>query len=377
MIKKNLYEVIIDDILTLIKKNQYSYDKPICTEKSLSEQYGVSRITAKRALMELERDGVLYRKRGCGSFVRQDFQLKQTDTLKSVIRQPSADGMKKLIAFILPFDITNGGAMDIVRAAGDILSDNGCYLTLHISDRSFKREKVIIEQLQHQDVSAIIYYPTTNVIHVEDLIPFVLEDKPVVLLDLSTDCNFIYNIVSDNFTGQKTLTEYLIAQGHRSIAYLYNGDLDRIPSIRDRFFGHCTALKENDLSIDWSLINNKAPKDSNGLEEIVQGFLRAGATAIVTENDETAYNVLQACKSLNLNVPQDVSVTGFDDSRWATSYGADITTVQQDFRAVGELAARIVIDVLSKQDSYSRSHVLPVRLIERTSTAAPKDAEAQ
>ena len=182
MIKKNLYEVIIDDIMDNIKNNQFSFEKPICTEKSISEQYSVSRITAKRALTELERDGVLYRKRGSGSFVCRDILSKQPEGSKADQPVQTDKAMKKVVAFVLPFDITRGGAMDIVRSAGDFLSENGYYLSLHISDRNQRKEKIIIEQLYKQDVSAVIYYPTNNSIHIDELMKFVLEDKPVVVL---------------------------------------------------------------------------------------------------------------------------------------------------------------------------------------------------
>lgn len=368
MIKKNLYEVIIDDIMGNIKNNQFSFEKPICTEKSISEQYGVSRITAKRALTELERDGVLYRKRGSGSFVCRDILSKQPDSPKPDQPVQADRAMKKVVAFVLPFDITRGGAMDIVRAAGDLLSENGYYLSLHISDRNQRKEKMIIEQLYKQDVSAVIYYPTNNSIHVDELMMFVLEDKPVVVIDLLHDCNFIYSIVSDNVNGQKMLTQRLIDQGHRQLAYVFNVPIDKVPSIRDRFYGYCMALKENGIKMNWDLVNSKAPEESEGLKEVVNGLIKNGATAIMTENDEVAFRVQQACNSLGISVPQDVSIAGFDDSRFATAYGADLTSVHQDFHAMGELAARIIITDLAHQHNYEYRQVLPVQLIERSST---------
>lgn len=368
MIKKNLYEVIIDDILANIRNNQFSFEKPICTEKSISEQYGVSRITAKRALTELERDGVLYRKRGSGSFVSRDIFSKQPESAGAAPGQEKSD--KKVVAFVLPFDITRGGAMEIVRSAGECLSENGYYLSLHISDRNLKKEKTIIEQLCSQDISALIYYPTNNSFHVDELMLFVLEDKPVVIIDLLHDCNFIYSVVSDNLMGQKALTQRLIDLGHRKIAYMYNVPMDKVPSIRDRFYGYCSALKENGLKLDWDLVNGKTPEESEALKDALKSLLDHGATAIMTENDEVAFRTLHACKSLGIRVPEDVSLAGFDDTRFTTDYGADLTTVHQDFRGMGELAARIVLSDLSGQHSYDYRQVLPVQLVERSSTRA-------
>lgn len=69
--KTPFYQIIIDDILAQIAAGSFSYDQPICTENSLIEQYGFSRITVRRAMTELENRGILYRKRGVGSFVCQ------------------------------------------------------------------------------------------------------------------------------------------------------------------------------------------------------------------------------------------------------------------------------------------------------------------
>ena len=62
-----LYQIIIDDILAQIAAGSFSYDQPICTENSLIEQYGFSRTAP--AMTEFENRGILYRKRGVGSFV--------------------------------------------------------------------------------------------------------------------------------------------------------------------------------------------------------------------------------------------------------------------------------------------------------------------
>lgn len=70
-ITKPKYEIIKEALLERIRTGQFSSDAVFCTEKMLSEQYEVSRITAKRAIEDLEQQGILYRKRGVGSFVSQ------------------------------------------------------------------------------------------------------------------------------------------------------------------------------------------------------------------------------------------------------------------------------------------------------------------
>lgn len=91
-----LYQVVIDDIMESIQSGAFSFDHPICTESKLMEKYNISRITARRAMTELENKGILYRKRGVGSFVSRDIYQKEA--------QPQA--VSSLFAFIYPFNIS-------------------------------------------------------------------------------------------------------------------------------------------------------------------------------------------------------------------------------------------------------------------------------
>ena len=67
--KKPLYKQIMDKLKERIKSGDFEYDAPFVTEDRITKEYGVSRITAIRALEELEHDGLINRKRGSGSFV--------------------------------------------------------------------------------------------------------------------------------------------------------------------------------------------------------------------------------------------------------------------------------------------------------------------
>lgn len=98
--KTPFYQIIIDDILAQIAAGSFSYDQPICTENSLIEQYGFSRITVRRAMTELENRGILYRKRGVGSFVCHP------EELAPALPETSSSPAGKLFAFVFPFHVS-------------------------------------------------------------------------------------------------------------------------------------------------------------------------------------------------------------------------------------------------------------------------------
>ena len=103
---KPKYEMIKETLLARIHAGDFSFDESFCTEKMLSEQHHVSRITAKRAIEDLEQQGILYRKRGVGSFVSRSLSpdSKATDT-------------PKMISLLLPFATTQGNRK-LKRCAG-------------------------------------------------------------------------------------------------------------------------------------------------------------------------------------------------------------------------------------------------------------------
>ena len=100
-ITKPKYEIIKEALLERIRTGQFSSDAVFCTEKMLSEQYEVSRITAKRAIEDLEQQGILYRKRGVGSFVSQKIPPVSSSASET-------DSKSKMVSLLLPFATTQG-----------------------------------------------------------------------------------------------------------------------------------------------------------------------------------------------------------------------------------------------------------------------------
>lgn len=361
-----LYKQISDDLIQKIASGDFSYDEPLCTEKSLSEQYNVSRITAKRAIEELERAGLLYRKRGVGSLVAR----RETS---GKLHVPSPSGGRKAtrtIALMIPFSITKGGIFRAIEVATDLLSASGCYLTLHVYEPNDKSELSVLENLEKHDVDGLIYYPATSQLPVEILDRFVASGKPVITLDKPHQYERYSSIVCDNYRGGYLLTEHLVSYGHKRICYLSRFPGELVGSIEDRFRGCTDCLRDNGLesTAQFQLIdNNKADEfDYPMLKHIINQLHRSGVTAIECENDEVAFNVHMCCRSLSIRIPEAISITGFDNIDWATMGSAQITSIEQDFPAIGRAIAEII-----QQPDYTPVHkLIPVRLIPRRSTGS-------
>lgn len=369
--KKPKYEVITDDILTRIRNNDFSYDTVLCTEKQLSEQYNVSRITAKRALTDLEQRGILYRKRGVGSFVARN-------ALNNLVNQPQPAVPSKMISFLLPFDITKGGMFDTIKTVNSILSDNGYLMSIYISDISAAKEKANIRLLLSQNISGLIYYPMRDNIYLNLINEFIYAKIPVIIIDKSTDCPYVHNVVSDNFEGGRLLTEHLITLGHRNIGFLTTAPAEETSTVRNRFAGYlqqliASGLQPNPANIvctPYEVTENDLEYESSAFCDAIRHMYINGVTALLTENDRVAQLAILACKRLNIRVPEDMSICGFDDQELAQEY--NITSIRQNFHAIGQHVCDLMLDSLHEYSAAGKRITVPVELIVRGSTGVPK-----
>lgn len=368
------YEFIMEELLEQIKRNDFTYTSPICTEKQLSLKYDVSRITAKRAITELEQRGILYRKRGVGSFVSPD-----PGSFFPAARNREES---KTVAFLLPFDITKGGLPDTAGIINSILSEHEYFMVIYVSNKDILRERIALKQLLNQNIAGLIYYPIRDKIYLNLMNQFVLMGKPVVILDKSTDCPYLSNIVSDNVRGGRLLADHLIRLGHKNIAFLCNAPIEETSSVRDRFGGMLEQMKAAQITLNPAFItepvgilNEQTALCEHGnplLNKTVRQLCDAGATAIIAENDEIAYYILISCHELGIRVPEDLSVCGFDNNDWSRLWPKRITTISQDFNVFGELAAKILLKTLRAPNTPPERHIIPVSLIKGGTTAPPK-----
>ena len=113
---------------------------------------------------------------------------------------------------------------------------------------------------------------------------------------------------------------------------------------------------------DWS-----APAGYTGLQEM---FARPDPpTAVFAQNDGMAVGVLRAARDMGLLLPAQLSVIGVDDIPLASYFAPPLTTVRQDFAAIGREAANLLIEVIEEPQKPPRHLLLPAELVIRRSTS--------
>jgi len=139
-----------------------------------------------------------------------------------------------------------------------------------------------------------------------------------------------------------------------------------------RHNGYVRALKEAGIWYDPSLIIWFHTEDARALpiESIVEQVEREEVDAIVCYNDMTAITVINALEEKGYSVPNDVSVTGFDDSDFASNFKVPLTTMRHPQRGLGETAAELLVKLMKgeKPEADKMHIVMESELIVREST---------
>lgn len=321
------------------------------------EQFGVSAITAKRAITELEQKGLVYRRRGAGSFVkRQDEELAKNKE-------------NRICAAVLPFGVSQMHDFNLItQTINSALTPHNCFVSVYNSDRSRWKEEDILERLSKQNISWLLYYPNTNALNLDILYRFIMRNVPVVILDKRVGDPFLHNVVCDNFNGACTLTNYLLSIGHKKIAYLCSSGVDRLSSVNDRLSGYMYALKKSGIEVEQGNVVTRLEDDieedrpipsKEQLERIkmqILDFVERGVTAVECEHDGIAAQVIECCKELQVDVPGDLSVCGFDGLSPSNPGhdGSPITTVYQNFEKIAAEVSDILLSTLDGRASLGK-----------------------
>ncbi|MEW9870699.1 LacI family DNA-binding transcriptional regulator [Arthrobacter sp. HS15c] len=175
----------------------------------------------------------------------------------------------------------------------------------------------------------------------------------------------------DNAGGTRMATEHLLALGHRRIVYL--GAQADHSTAEDRLRGYRQALEAAGLEVDPGLVPDST-FELDTCQAAMEELVSAGRdfTAVVAARDEIAVRALRVFRRHGINVPQDVSLVGYDDMPFMADLTPALTTVRVPYRELGRRAGRLI----SNGDAAFTDDVLPVELIVRESTGPAPEVRA-
>ena len=175
---------------------------------------------------------------------------------------------------------------------------------------------------------------------------------PVVQMDAYSAGFQLDTVISDGYYGMYTMTDYLLRQGHRRIAYV--GSVGTTSSITDRYFGYCRALQEWGITVrqDWVLPDRKEH------EKVLIPLPEDMPTAFVCNCDSVAQKLIERLNENGLHVPEDVSVVGFDGFS-LTPISPALVTYAVDMEGMARASVKQLMDRLADPSRPPKLRIVP------------------
>ena len=186
-----------------------------------------------------------------------------------------------------------------------------------------------------------------------------------ILVDFYTSMNNLDGVSDDNFYCSYLLTSYVISQGHKKLRFV--GNFESTSSIRDRFMGFAKALMENGMNVNKADIINDRDENGYSIPLEIPSELPG---AFICNCDETAAVMIQTLMEKGYKVPEDVSVTGFDNFLAANKTPVPLTTVSIRAEDTASVAADLIIKKVTGQPYVKGRHLVSGSLVIRDSVKA-------
>lgn len=168
--------------------------------------------------------------------------------------------------------------------------------------------------------------------------------------------------------GMRLAVDYLVGLGHRDILHVDGG---RDPGSADRRRGYREAMRNHGLGDRITVIPG-AHNEQAGADAARQMLTRpALPTAVLAGNDRCALGLLDVLTRAGVDIPGQVSLIGFDDSRLSDNPRIDLTTIHQDAQTLAQRAVDIAVDYLEGRTSEPVDVVLEPQLVIRSTTGPP------
>lgn len=268
---------------------------------------------------------------------------------------------------VLVADIGSPFSSILVKGVGDTCKDRGYQTIIANTDNDPQKEREYIRSLIDNRVEGLIVNITGQndnfLLELKDEgIPIVVADRPMETLSLDT-------VTSNNAEMTYRTIRHLYEQGFKRVAFI----TQQISQVRTRYVRHQTFLKacRELYGVDgekWVYFID--PSDVGSLSQELQAFLKMedGPVAAFAVNGVTLLSLVKAIRELDLVMPDDLGVAGYDDWGWASLIPPGITTISQPSYNVGVQSALRLIQRIKDNRSKPKLIELPSELIVRGSS---------
>ena len=319
------------------------------TIQSVADLAGVSIATVSRVLSGNEN-------------VREDFIDKVRDAAAKLNYTPSASaqglakGRNFTVGVLIP-DLSNPYFPDVVKGIHNLATPSNYRLLIADSDGSPEDEISIIRDMLRQVDGIILVSPRMSI---DDLKSLENAQSPVVLINRMEPGVGLPSVGVDNFSAMSELIGHLASLGHKRIAFMSGPKQSWQQRERARAVLHASNFG---ISVEEIPTGGSIAAGVQALDLAMQ----AKPTAAICFNDLVALGVLSRAAELGIRVPEDLSVTGFDDIEFSSFSNPPLTTIRSPQIALGEMAWKILEDQLSGKPG-NHQPLMSAEVVIRSST---------
>lgn len=373
-------ERVMDVLYDRIKSGVYPAGELLPSERALATDLGAHRRSIRIAIDQLVEAGLVTRRPHC----RPSVASSEESGDQGIVSESSPGiASSQFIALIMWTDSsslkTDTGQQRIVWGMNQALLNYGYHSVflnlgkLGAEAENAENEAKILAYIRDQGFGGALFYPYAyNQNH--DLVREVNRKAPLVLLDRNLIGPDMDYVGVQNLEAMKMVTNHLISQGHRRIAYLTQDEyihpvLDRAQGYSDAMWGIGAAER---TEIILTIPRHGDERDWVVVDAVFALPAEQRPTAAVCLTDDLAVRLYERLDRLGLTVPGDVAITGFDNLIPALPNGVGLTTTAQPYEAIGERAVEILIRRINDGSASPVSEELPIELIVRESSLSPR-----
>ncbi|WP_129724236.1 substrate-binding domain-containing protein [Xylanivirga thermophila] len=325
------------------------------TMKDIADRIGVSNVTVSKALND--REGVSEELRTKIKYIANEMGYRYNTAAKSIKK-----GYSYNIGIVVAERFTDDLQSFYLKFYQNIckaLEEYGYLGMLHILSYNEEKNLQLPKMYNEMKIDGLIILGQISKSYIE-----ILKDIeiPTIFLDFYDEHNNFDSVIADNFYSSYDITNYLISNGHKNIAFV--GNIYSTSSIQDRFLGYYKSLLEHGIYLREDYIVNDRDKDGKLIDLVMPSDM---PTAFVCNCDRVAYNLINQLKKLGYIVPDDCSVVGFDNDIFSMLSNPKLTTVETNMEEMSRNATKFIMRKIENPDRENDRVLVKGKIVYRDS----------